>query len=604
VVKTFVIRSRARYDANLSYSPLRVMRLYSNRIGGEIDVQLCDEEASARFGYGTEICVEIPFFSPQVQLDLMSSQTFDVFDEGLQTAVQFFRQAMEDVYSPQALLPLRSQAPRQGSRCKIPKEAQLEEESEKLPKETPSPEDFLQEVFGDFCVFLKQQTLKPETRRATLVGAFSCWNEEYCLLIKYRHVDLQRSSIQTVMSSESVHVFYKGIEIQNYNAEFCRAVRVPFWDVELHLYADHANQWLAVNREYILEEKVAVLARMAQETHLGLLRFLFSKEAESYVTELKQVWEPEGSEDLREYYTFARHYSAHSVLLLNETPQARAVLQEASTKKADFRKDAIPCYSYEIGSLWLRYREDIRPQLVETVLYQSVTRQVDTKPFAWFIDRRALSGLDYDIDNGAVANAGDTNPNASMILIPHLYYSWDVFAAKNFMLLRLKRHAPVCCLQLGKRGGKIVQASNTEDYWDYVGSILQRSKEDDRPVFPSNEALKGNITVKVLPPSLGLPEVRVFDSWVLSPLSCGELMKLLEKSKKMPPDQLNQLISDVFPEEWLDSHQMLLKFIRLHALSGAKNRDTAKEMSRKEQCEIYASYVIFLKKLLKHVHLP
>jgi hypothetical protein len=88
VAKSFKIRSRARYkQGHEKRPPLREMTFYSTRLGGNIDVRLCDDKGAEAFGFGTEVLISIPLRMPadqhgffvMQQVDLSSPQRVDAW---------------------------------------------------------------------------------------------------------------------------------------------------------------------------------------------------------------------------------------------------------------------------------------------------------------------------------------------------------------------------------------------------------------------------------------------------------------------------------------------------------------------------------------------
>jgi len=617
VAKSFTIRSRAQYEKSQPFAPLREMQFYSNRFGGEIDVQLRSPEESARFGFGTEVCIEIPIKKQQNQFDLLQGQSFDVFDSTLQHLKAYFCGEIEKIETPQFLLPLVQQMPQQASLCKPADSA------ETTAVRRNQPETFLQEVFGDFCVLLlkdRKPLLKPEQPYNLRNDWFSCWDDEKQLLLVYRRVQEPQNSLYS-MDVSRVSVFYKGIEIRENGANLRGKLCIPFWEVEIHMYAEEAKDWLEINREAILEERVNALAHSVGETHLKLLRYLFSNDAQppaqadaaesdeekptpnksdekSTPTDgarLKSVWEPMcKNPEKQEYYALARLHSAYYVSLLDASPQAERVLNNglvASTRGMD---SCIPGYFYVPVGKMLRYidtKSIQSPSGIETALCAS--RQNGERDSLWFINPGILAGMDHRI-TGIV-------PETAVQLFPHLFPRYKTFAATRFFALQLSQgveHITLPCFRVGKRTGRIV-ASTPEDFWRYVLALIRKGEDGARPVFPSNELFE-DISVTEIPPDFASEEMRIFDSWIIAPLQCKTLREFLAASKAADDEQRKQLLEDFLPEEWLETHKMLLRFVRYYKVSPADRKRSEKEMSKKEKCEILLSYREFLRNLQKY----
>jgi hypothetical protein len=190
------------------------------------------------------------------------------------------------------------------------------------------------------------------------------------------------------------------------------------------------------------------------------------------------------------------------------------------------------------------------------------------------------------------------------------------------MVLRLRGAVVPCFLLSGRKDGRkdtLVEANQPEDFWDYVKDIIDRGQPLERPFFPSHEGFR-DISVSWLPPSQGLNEIRVFDSWIVSPLQCRQLRTMIEETKEavkaaereIPPDApkkkredmldeaMRSALEKALPDAWIEEQGMLLRFIQAYGVSVAKGRGVSKEMSKKEKCEIWRAYIRFLKKLQTH----
>ncbi len=614
LVKSFKIRSRARYETNHPFPPLRVMQFYSNRFGGEIDVQTRGKDESERFGFGTEVCVEIPLKTMQNQLDVYHDNGFDIFDETLMHMYNYFIKAMEQITAPQALFPILKRMPRQASICKFPDDVLS-------PMQQNKPENFLQRVFGDFCILLlkdKPPLIKPEQQQGKRLDFFSCWSDKYQLLMIYHRIDSPENTLHS-LDYGKIRLFYKGIEVNEEGANLRQAVHIPFWEVEIHLYADFAKKWLEINRDHVPEERIEILADMIHETHLSLLKFLFSKEINSddtlevdkakenqlqkkeaglFSNAVNSIWIPKANDDiLREYYMLAKTHSAFYVSLLDKYPAVEKFLVSEQSNEYRALNDCIPSYIYSAGSQMLRHIDVKTAQSVsvfESALYYLHKNKNESASKVFFVNNNTLAGMDYKIES----TAGDT----TFYLLPHLLIDYKEYAAKQFILMRLYQdghNTSVPCFHLGKRENKMMIALHN-DYWDYVVYIIQNCEPDKRPVFPSAEAYE-NISVSSIPPPLVRDEIKIFDSWIISPLKGEQLRDFLEESRNTPPDKLDILLNRVIPEKWIEQHLILLKYIYNNRISNLKTVRSIKELRKNEKCDIWRSYVLFLKKLQSYM---
>jgi hypothetical protein len=515
LVKSFVIRSRPRYEKQYFEPPLREMKFYSNRLGGEIDVQLLGDDEARLFGFGTEAIIEIPLRHPQARISFFSGDDndkkkseFDIFDETLESMRNKLRGNMEDCFGGPTLLPIRERWPKPKAICPLnEKTAEIYSAKEALGQ------------FGQFCILLEHDLLKypysPQDEYPAVDEIlWSCWSAERKMLLVYRRP--REPSFHHI--SGRLRVFFKGIQVTS-PTKLAETVRIPFWDVDVHLFRIHAGELLEINREKILPEKVEPLTNDIHETHMEFLRFVFKKEeqlareiagAEAEWKQelehqrewLRYVWceEPLSANNigLREFYAFAKTYCAYFVSLDERNTAARAYLGTPLRVTSYLHEECFPCF--DVIADELKYTDEKgrgnRNPLEISIDYSAAA----SKP-VWFYNEGALPGLTLTIDQKHIpirlrpkdpADKGE--PPKVLRLYPNELCRWPMFAAREFLTLCPKfsndANSAVAVYRLDQRkgGGDSLVEADEEDYLEFARSRVNVAPP--RPVFPSRQGFE------------------------------------------------------------------------------------------------------------------
>jgi len=623
LVKSFTIRSRPRNEEGHFAPPLREMRFYSNRLGGEIDVQLLGDDRAVQFGFGTEVLVEIPLRNPQARISFFSSNMdtesehagYDVFDETLESMKEKLRGHMEDCFDNPTLLPVKERRSKPEVFCP----------PEGAAAKRYGTEEHLGQ-FKDFCVLLDHDEIKYSQyspRVLETARSWSCWSASRKMLLVYRRQE--ETSFRHI--SGKLRVFFKGIKVADTD-NLADAVHIPFWDIDIHLFRVHAGELLAISREKILEEKVKPLAKDIYETHMELLRFLFHKEEqlgreieqvkiEAELAELEQqqqwlntVWcrdIPDLSADdrrLKEYYAFAKTYYAYYVALDEKNTAARDYLKHPLRAKSYLHDECFPCF--DIMEDWLKYTDE-KGKGLRNPLELSIARSIAGEPEPiWFVNAGALPGLDSKLIYIPVQyrpkNLPDKEETPKVLRIyPNNLYRYPMFAAREFQTLRPMHPdtaAAVAIYRLDQRkyGRDGLVKAQEEDYLDLARSLIRTATA--RPVFPSRQGFE-KICVTRLIDGLDAPEFAAFDSYIRSQLPGEELEKLTEALDGKSETERHQQIMEAIPEQWIENNLMLVDFIHQFNVRSRKTGAAIKAATKAEKCDIWRAYCKFLKLLMK-----
>ncbi len=276
---------------------LRKMSFYSTEIGGRIDAYFIDDlEQAQKFGFGTEINVNI---SLKMMRLLQQCKSFGknsdyfgeaaIYKEKIENTIQQIRGSFG--------LPINLNA--------------IE-----IDEEIMNQEKYLLCCFGSYFVDLSMEKITKVIDREVewkdeKYKGFSCWNEKERLLIRYHW--------QKTPQSPSLKLYYNEILVND--RVLNRKLRVPFFDVEIYIFDENAENYLEVNRDSFLYEKHGHIIDIIFSTNLDCMRFLL-KMPEN-ITERSQsqqqmyrdcIWSADSS-DSAVYCTAAKEYCQ---LLLNK----------------------------------------------------------------------------------------------------------------------------------------------------------------------------------------------------------------------------------------------------------------------------------------------
>ena len=274
VAKSFKVRSRPYgHDRQMGYQAMREMTFYSSKLGGNIRVQLCDDNEAENFGYGTEVIVEIPldtYYGRTLFMRKLLEKMgeYDVFSNEKNAIRCVIDNYLSRIYSPIGisvrLLPNESE--------KSPRH-DLAQCLEKAQKAFSPPEPLsMAKIFGRFCILRDEDIVKlddsndkavrKEDNNSLNLADFSVWNKKENILIKYSSTETERHN--------TTAIYYKGILVEDKTSY----LSLPFFSAEVHILGDRADRILKINRESFLNEKMEKIIGRIQNSHLCAMAYI------------------------------------------------------------------------------------------------------------------------------------------------------------------------------------------------------------------------------------------------------------------------------------------------------------------------------------------
>jgi len=549
MTKSFFMRSRPHAEEGYASPPLRRMKFFSTRMGGEIEVLLCGEEDANKFGYGTEVDIRIPLSSVEdravfyqekeneTPTDAYGNVLHDAFDSTMDDVRLRVERGIGRFYGAHNMFPLVNRL---------------------RAAETP-PSTLL----GKFCVNLDENRVYDTGSDAENDrDAFSCWSGSKQILIRYR----KRGEAKNFRRDSRVDIYYKGILIEN-TQEITAPLRLWFWDAEIHVFADPAGALLAISRENVLAERRKWITQKIQETHLSCLLLLFQKEWPGERDAFDWLWEAPGEpSDANSLYAFARCYLR--LLLLRYTDQLR---DAPCPNISAINKSPDPVMAYEMMG------DVIRPLRF---------MELENTASIWFLAHRRLPEVDIFLRASKRSHS-----ETSALLVQDLFYLYHEMAAIRFRLIRPQQprgyQSCVPIYQLGKRTSVVV-ASDADEYWEYVDSLIAQAiragHDARRLVFPSCEAYAA-ISVTQLNDGMADDEIQKFVSYIIAPYSVGELRECLQQHGGR----------NVIGRDWATKNDKLVQHVHRYAV----NSDLRKKTPKVAGQLIRNTYQSFLSEFLK-----
>lgn len=188
-------------------------------------------------------------------------------------------------------------------------------------------------------------------------------------------------------------------------------------------------------------------------------------------------------------------------------------------------------------------------------------------------------------------------------------------AAKEFHVVDLfgNEGIKVPVYHLGPRKGDIVKCDE-EIYWEYATWLYSQysGEETARLVFPSYKGYDV-ISVDRLPEGLETPNIVKFDSYIISPLSQKELLRLAEEyrnylakkantnKEKSGEKDLKDPIAEFLNKKWMECNDMLLAYVAQFSVEGNRRNVYVHKREKETKIELCRNYCLFLRNLLRRL---
>lgn len=488
---------------------LRTMWFYSTQIGGKIDVILEKSEKKTReFGYGTEIEIDI---SSEIIKLLQLHERFDRNVDYFGRKIEMYKSKIEDT--------IKSVRGSFG----LPINLDLVTADKDILK----PERYLTCCFGTYFIDIKNNKVsrvwdkETEPFREEKYRGFSCWSAENRILIRYRWpLKMQKDT--------NFKVYFNEIYVNDY--ALGKMMRIPFFEAEVYLFDEKAENYLEVNRDRFLYEKRRYIVNEICKTHLQCMQQLLrtGEKASENREKIEAIW-AEGDEDC--YHGAVRNYFD---LLIN-------------------KKNTL---IFNMGVGVFVQNSDMITAIDDNAFYSNM--DVDVRDNLWltdigykFVNTVHLTGSRID---GVRYIVEDAFSGYLDLAITELFCMRDIY--NNYMLI----------YKTASRAGKPVQMEEQSFKlyirMRYAEVSLQESKLI-RILLPGIERYRA-ICVNTLNGNLGSAFEKKWDSAIIMPVTLQELESLLELQEEK--DVIARVNGELLGKKNL-SYTKIKKYIEKYSIS-------------------------------------
>lgn len=297
--KNFKLTTRTEKEKQL-----RKMQFYSTLSGGKIESYIKEDEDEAKtFGYGTSLEVTIPV---KILESFQKRGNYGIKSDYFGNMISVYKEKVEETIAqicgsfgiPVVMLEDENKDAKH-------KKAQFHN----LNLRDLKIRERLAQCFGNYFIDLdpsdteneiptsRVKVVNPEKKQYQSKG-FSCWSASNHMLLRYRWT--------TEGSKDgSIKVFFNEIRVDD--IQLIRNLIIPFFDVEIYLFDENAENYLEVNRDYFLYETRSYIENMINSTHLSCLRFLLEPEEDGKLPQEKlAIWKEDDicRDNVREYFEY------------------------------------------------------------------------------------------------------------------------------------------------------------------------------------------------------------------------------------------------------------------------------------------------------------
>ncbi len=588
VAKSFKIYSRPYFEPEHAKPPLREMVFYSARMGGEIEVTLCDNKTAENFGFGTEVEIVIDFNDDKDKLLLYANKSkgeifdeFDMFCEDLEQICRGYITYLKKTYSNFIIPCVKKDAT---------VTAEYNNKCEKRQAQIIKRKNILEDTFGSFCILTEHGIIKKCSD--DLSHGFSCWNGKYGILIKYK------ANSDVIGNRSSFAIYYKGIRIDSLRIK--TLIHIPFFDVEIHIFSEYASAILEINREDFLVEKVNEIAADIHRVHFCCLKFIFNSDnLERYKEELNSIWQYKTAENEFGIMQAAKIYSAIMMFLISNMDIPDIILRNYFINSDSiFLNNILPVCN--IISYYVPYSNFLRRYTIEKANEYTAFIDVlkNNAENIYFIADNALPKNDVSLQYCRSLNTDDL-----LFILEDYYYNYSQFAAGTFKIIIITGwYEPVIVYKICRRNGSIVR-SDEKDFWKLCVQLYkaalrncnndENKKRQFRLVFPSKSEFE-KVVVSKLIHGIEHEEIIKFNSYIISPLNLFDMEQMVLECKGQKSN-IDNVLNKHFPEKWLERNRTLINHINKYSTCKKNSRSCS---GTEADCEIFLEYKSFLKAFL------
>ncbi|MCM1230988.1 MAG: hypothetical protein NC489_12725 [Ruminococcus flavefaciens] len=531
--KIFKMRTRTEEE-----KILRVMEFHSTQVGGKIDASFDNShEEMKKFGFGTEVKIEIPMemmklFQQCERFGRNSDyfgKTVTVYKNKIKETIQYIRGSFG-----------------------LPVNLNLIEKD----KNILSVEKYLTCCFGKYFIDLTNSRIEKvlekeiEGEIEEKYSGFSCWDSGNEVLIRYRW-PLNNQKEPTLK------VYFNEIRVDDYALQ--KMLQIYFWDVEIYLFEECAENFLEVNRDKFLYEKYRYIVDAVCTVHLRCLRFLLqdSDGKEKHVDKCRQkykeaIWQ---ENDKLGYHKSVKDYFD---LLINGRP--------------------VSVFNTSVN--WFVQNRDMLTVIGVGELDNYINRHIE-KNF-WLMDTRNKYAGTMHLRN---CNADEVN-----YIVEDAFSAYMDLAVTELRCMEDIYKNYVIIYKVNKRSG-IPLTIAKHDFEAYVrmryGELNMQDSEQERMLLPGINDYR-ELCVSRLMYNLGTEFEKKWDSTIIMPVTMKELKKILKQADE---EKVAEIVNKNLLASKNSSYVKIREYIKLYGIG--------KEASKKEIKEAYQKLLIEIWKILR-----
>lgn len=404
-------------------------------------------------------------------------------------------------------------------------------------------ERFLSRCFGKYFIDLGKRSVTEVTQKEYSDFAFrgfSCWDLERKIFIRYRWQDEAKKDTP-------FRVYFNEIRVDD--DRLYKMVNIAYFDSEVYLFSERAENFLEINRDDFLYEKRRYIADAICGTHLACLRFLLETTPVAEENDLKNIiWT---MDDNLKYHENVKRYLS---FLVNK---GELVISDIGTGVFIQNNTVIQLLrSEEIDRLSVDDHRDI-----------------------WLTDTR------YKYIENIKLLADDSR---SRCIVEDVFYNYMDLAITELECILEQYGGHILIYRTAVRSGMPMSVP-TESFDEFIrmryDELMVDSRKSQRMMLPGIEPYQ-ELCVSKLTGNLGTPFEKRLNSSIILPLTVGQIKELLTKEKIS--EELDKLLDENEP-----SYSKILEYISYYRLN--KNL----EFKKSEIKKAYIELLVYICRVLK-----
>lgn len=528
--KIFKLRTRTEEE-----KVLKVMEFHSTQIGGEIDASFnSDLGEIQKFGFGTEVKIEIS--SEMMKLFQQCERfgrgsdyfgkTIAVYENKIEETIQYVRGSFG-----------------------LPVNLNLLDND----KNILSVDKYLSCCFGTYFIDLADDKIEKVVEKNTeetenkYLG-FSCWDRGNKVLIRYRWP-------QENNKESSLKMYFNEIRVDDYALE--KMLQIYFFDAEIYLFGECAENFLEVNRDRFLYEKYRYIVNAVSSTHLNCLRFLLRN----------STGKKDGEKKCRQKYKDA-------VWMENDESGYHKSVKDYF----DLLLNGKPVSEFNTSINWFVQNSDMFTVISEGELDNYIDMQIEKN--LWLTDtRNKYVGTMH-------LKSGDIDMDEMHYIVEDAFSGYMSLAVAELHCIRDIYNNYTVIYRIKERSGMPL-ALRQQDFKAYIQMRYQelsaRRPEQERMLLPGIGHYRA-LCVNRLIHNLGTEFEKKWDSAIIMPVTMKELKKLLKQTNE---EKALKIIDNEFLSAQNSSYNKIKKYIKLYGIGKETSKGEIKEAYRRLLIEIW-----------------